>query len=131
MRAPWWTRATLETRLGHCRWVKLNEDELTLLAGGAGTTETLASRLLERHHIAIIFVTLGARGALLASNRGEVVHATDVPAPTAVVDTVGASDACSSVCILGFLHDCRPQHCSAVPRPSRPLWWRSAVLLPE
>lgn len=108
LRAPWWTRATLEPRLAHARWVKLNEDELTLLAGGTGSTETLASRLLERHNLAQVIVTLGARGALLASDAGRVVHATNVPSLATVVDTVGAGDAFSSVCILGLLHDWPP-----------------------
>ena len=56
----------------------------------------------------MIIVTLGERGALLVTNDGQAVQASGVPSTT-VVDTVGAGDAFSSVCILGLLHNWSPE----------------------
>ncbi len=104
LRPPWWSRSAVEARLGGVRWLKLNHEELELLAGSAGETASLATRLLERYRLELVIVTLGERGAMLVSSTGEVVEAS-ATGSTAVVDTVGAGDALSAVCIVGLLHD--------------------------
>ena len=108
LRSPWWSLAALEARLTQARWVKLNCDELALLSDGNGDTEVLASRLIQRYALSTVIVTLGERGALLMTNDGQVVHAPAVPS-IPVVDTVGAGDAFSSVCILGLRHNWSPR----------------------
>jgi fructokinase len=108
LRSPWWSYETLEARLTQARWAKLNHDELKLLAGGNGDTEALALRLIERHALATVIVTLGEQGAMLMTNDAQTVHSPELVSTT-VVDTVGAGDAFSSVCILGLLHHWPPE----------------------
>lgn len=102
LRAPWWSASALAGRLDRARWVKLNHDELVLLTGARGDAAELAMRLMERHALEIVVVTLGEQGAVLVARGGErlespPVHVTDV------VDTVGAGDAFAAVLILGLL----------------------------
>jgi fructokinase len=103
LRAPWWQKEQLTALLEGATWVKLNADELALLTpDGEGDVATQAQRLCERYELDILFVTLGARGALALSAEGalhQVQPATDVE----VVDAVGAGDGFASVLILGLV----------------------------
>lgn len=107
LRAPWWSAASLRPLLSRADWIKLNEQELTLLADAFG----LAGDGLEqragafRAHCAArwVVVTRGAGGALLAHAGG--IERCAPAAGGRVVDTVGAGDAFSAVCLLGLLCD--------------------------
>jgi fructokinase len=103
LRAPWWDAGTLAGLLDGARWCKLNGDELATLAG-PGEPKTAARRLIERHGLEHVFVTLGAAGALALGADGACQHV--APAgDVAVVDTVGAGDAFAAVLIAGILQD--------------------------
>ncbi len=106
LRPPFVDRAWVEASLPFARVLKLNDDELRVLAAWeqspALTPNALAERLLERHpQLELVCVTRGAHGAL-AVTRSEVV---DEPGrPVQVVDTVGAGDAFTAALITGRLH---------------------------
>lgn len=103
LRDPWWDDAIAAEALDGARWAKLNAEELARLAG-SGEEETAARRLIARHGLECVFVTLGAAGAVAVSTSGE--GASVAPASgTAVVDTVGAGDAFAAVLLLGLLAD--------------------------
>ena len=105
LRRSWWDPAAVHDLLSRCRWVKINEDELkTLSADASGGVTQMAERMLERHALGAIVVTLGERGAFVLDAEGGKVDV--APAGRLeVVDAVGAGDAFASVCILGIEQD--------------------------
>ena len=103
LRDPWWDRDVALAMLGAARWAKLNEDELTRLAGRAGTAESNARELLERLSLELLIVTLGASGAM-AVTRDDVIRVAP-ERDVQVVDPVGAGDAFASVLLLAVLED--------------------------
>ena len=101
LRDPWWDAALVGGLLDGARWCKLNADELARLAG-PGEVLQAATRLIARHGLDRVFVTLGAAGAVALGSDGDVGSV----APTAgirVVDTVGAGDAFAATVIAGLL----------------------------
>jgi fructokinase len=102
LRDPWWQKDQLIAMLHGATWVKLNADELELLAPAGDDAESRALQLRERYELEVVFATLGAKGAFaLAADSAisQVVPASDIP----VVDAVGAGDGFASVLILGLL----------------------------
>ncbi len=104
LRAPWWTPGGLQPLLAGARWVKLNDAELSDVAQLGpiphGRLAGNADALRRREGYALLIVTAGARGALVASEAGTLEAA--APPPAAMVDTVGAGDAFTAVTILGL-----------------------------
>jgi len=102
LRDPWWDEATLHRLLAGATWVKLNADELQLLAPAGVDVETRAQALLDAYDLQLVIATLGAQGALAlgaGGERGRVAPDADVT----VVDAVGAGDGFASVLILSLL----------------------------
>lgn len=102
LRTPHWSSDVLRDSLGRATILKLNAGELPQVLVGSGACphpaageceEDLlrgARRLLENYAIEMVCITLGPRGSLLVTRRGEHRH----PGLAArVVDTVGAGDA--------------------------------------
>ncbi len=103
LRDPWWDEIIAAEALDGARWTKLNAQELARLAG-SGDEEAAARRLIARHGLERVFVTLGAAGAIAVAASGEglsVAPASGIE----VVDTVGAGDAFAAVLVLGLLAD--------------------------
>jgi fructokinase len=104
LRDPWWSQAQVEGLLEGARWVKLNADELRLLAPAGDSVEARAQAIGQRFGLALVVTTLGAAGAVAVAPDGalqRVAPAATVP----VVDAVGAGDGFASVLILGLLRD--------------------------
>ncbi|NBC49330.1 MAG: carbohydrate kinase [Gammaproteobacteria bacterium] len=102
LRDPWWQKDQLSALLEAATWVKLNADELALLAPDGDDIENQAQRLRERYELETLFVTLGARGAFALSADGTLDRVQ--PAGSIdVVDAVGAGDGFASVLILGLM----------------------------
>jgi fructokinase len=102
LRPPWWQQATLKTLLQQASWAKLNNNEIDTLIDGNVTPEQKAHELLQRFKVETVILTLGAEGALALTQKGDQSRV--APSQTLnIVDTVGAGDAFSSICILGHL----------------------------
>ena len=102
LRPPWWQPATLLDLLQQASWAKLNKDEINILVEGKATPLEKAREILQRFAVKTIILTLGAEGAIALTQNGE--HTKVTPSQRLnIVDTVGAGDAFSSVCILGYL----------------------------
>ncbi len=110
LRAPFYNKHTIKRSLLRSDMVKLNEEELLIIAKyfkiEAAADYDKAKKLCAEFDIQQMIVTKGAEGAWMTN--GETVVKTDNLAPskaflakTALVDTVGAGDAFSAVCILG------------------------------
>lgn len=109
LRDPWWDKTTVRGMIEAARWVKLNADELAMLAPAvddrAGDPiETRALALLQRHGLELVVTTLGAAGSLALGADGTVCRVAP-QGSVQVVDAVGAGDGFASVLILGLLHD--------------------------
>lgn len=105
LRAPWWNKQDIETALRNAKWIKLNEDELSVVTDKTIHSESqlqeAASALFNLHDFELLIVTLGDKGALCLSREG-FVRGEPVPAEN-IVDTVGAGDSFSAVMIAGII----------------------------
>jgi fructokinase len=102
LRSPWWSRTDVLNALKGAQWVKLNDDELDLLAPGREDYEERAHSLLNEYSLDGLLLTRGSRGAVLISANGE--RCTTRPEEgIEIMDTVGAGDAMAAVMILGIL----------------------------
>jgi fructokinase len=100
LRAPWWEERRIMELMRGVEWLKLNDEELQQL-GYRGDTVDAAKALFNEYGFNTLVVTRGESGALIVSDEG-VAEGQPV-AVEKLVDTVGAGDAFSSVCILGLL----------------------------
>jgi fructokinase len=106
LRDPWWREEDLPILLERARWVKVNEEELKIIAERVGIVargmEETAQRARAEYDLGMLIVTLGARGAFALDSRDAITRV-EPEQDTEVVDTVGAGDAFSSVVLLGLL----------------------------
>jgi fructokinase len=102
LRAPWWSADRVRGLLDSARWVKLNANELELLAPGGDGPEAQAAALIARHGLARVYCTQGADGAFALDARGNIERVRP-SASVEVVDAVGAGDGFASMLILGLL----------------------------
>jgi fructokinase len=105
LRPPFWTPEVVLRSLACANVLKLNEEELPVVAGYcnvSGSEEEQLAQLVEHYDLRVAALTCGADGALLvAPGQSERRSA----APTDVVDTVGAGDAFVAAMTLGLLAD--------------------------
>lgn len=102
LRQPWWQHETLEDLLKDATWAKLNSDEIDILIEGDAAPADKASALLKRFNIETVILTLGAEGALALTLNNDPIRVAPSQALN-IIDTVGAGDAFTSICILGHL----------------------------
>nr|VFK62301.1 MAG: fructokinase [Candidatus Kentron sp. UNK]VFK70402.1 MAG: fructokinase [Candidatus Kentron sp. UNK] len=107
LRDPWWDAADLPPILERARWVKVNDEELSIIAdrlgqGGGDWTES-ARRIRASHALELLIVTRGEWGATAFHGSGETVDIAPQETKDAITDTVGAGDAFSAVVIVGLL----------------------------
>lgn len=106
LRAPWYDESIIVSALQQADIVKLNDEELAIVAAMLGLekmdAETQAIALQQRFSLRQVLVTCGAAGSWLLDERQQVFRA---PAAeiVQVVDTVGAGDAYAAVFIQGLL----------------------------
>lgn len=104
LRAPHWIHEVVLESLNLANVLKLNDDELAILAeivSLQGTERELLEQLMETYSLNLVVVTRGAKGAALLNNAGEY---SDLPSPPCVVvDTVGAGDAFTAAVVVGLL----------------------------
>lgn len=100
LRAPWWQKTSVNRWLSQANWVKLNYDELMLLAPSQNMQAAM-NFFLKHHELDVLVVTCGSEGAIAINNAGEFIEVTPI-VDLAVVDTVGAGDAFSAVLLLGL-----------------------------
>lgn len=92
-------RARLDRMLGQADIIKVSDEDLAWITGGAGSLEDQAA-LLQAKGARFVIVTRGAEGAMALCD-GEVAHVAAERAT--VVDTVGAGDTFNAG-VLGHLH---------------------------
>jgi fructokinase len=107
LRHPWYDEQTIGLSLQYADIVKLNDDELGVLAKmfvlKNDKPENQVRELMARFDIQQAVVTCGAEGAWQINRDGNKVETTVRSSVTMLVDTVGAGDGFASVWILGAL----------------------------
>lgn len=104
IRQHYYSREVIETSLGYADILKLNEDELPLVAsilGLSGPEHDIVNQLIEKYALKYLVYTHGADFSEVFSATGEYSH---VPTPKVkVVDTVGAGDSFTAVFVTSIL----------------------------
>jgi fructokinase len=93
LRAPHFTKETLELLLDQCHILKINEEELEMVAGWYGPSKTLEAQMdlvQNRFHIDTVVTTRGGKGAVLLTGGNVYSHPGYA---VAVKDTIGSGDA--------------------------------------
>lgn len=102
LRPPWWQLEQILDLLKSADWLKVNDDELRALHPACQSVDDGVARLIGTYDLQGVVVTHGAAGASMYTREGK--SGTVRPGGgNAVVDTVGAGDAFSSVLILGLI----------------------------
>ena len=101
LRSPWWRPDTVMALLAGAGWVKLNQEELGLLAPAHLALPDQAAWLVAELQLSGLVVTMGEAGAFVLAD-GETIRAEASESRQTVVDTVGAGDSFSSVVLLGL-----------------------------
>ena len=106
LRPGWSDPGVARWCLGHCQFLKVNDEELAFLLQMDSLTGP--AELLSLYQLRGLCVTHGPLGATWHDARGERTF--PVPKGTApLVDTVGAGDACTAALALGLLHGEPPE----------------------
>jgi fructokinase len=107
LRAPWYNKDTIQRALLRAEIVKTNEEELKIICDMfepvCSNDKDRALFLLKKFALQYLFVTCGEHGAWVLSEKGEE-KAKGQALNSALIDTVGAGDAFSAICMVGFLH---------------------------
>ncbi len=112
LRMPWYQPQTLRDSIARADILKLNVEELHRLGSLFHLTtpddRRLAGSLLEKYRLTTILVTCGGTGAWMLQDDGSTSTAPGRKT-LRIVDTVGAGDGFSAVCILGLLNHWSPE----------------------
>jgi fructokinase len=103
LRQTYFSREVIERSLALANVLKLNEDELAVLAqlfAVPGGAKEQVEQLAGAYSLRVVALTRGPRGSLLFQGGRWSDYQ---PAPVAVVDTVGAGDAFTAALTLGLL----------------------------
>jgi len=101
LRAPWWQSQAVRDMMSGSTWLKLNEQELSLLGNGDDAAQPSADSVRRDYGLDALILTRGSRGAIVVGPEPPLSVAP--VAAQQVVDTVGAGDGFTSVILLGLL----------------------------
>jgi fructokinase len=107
LRAPWYDEKILKQSLQSADTVKLNAEELAILAEMFGLPDNepqvRAQELMSQFGLERVVVTCGQEGAWQIDRQGKKAEAGVQNRSIRLMDTVGAGDGFAAVCILGEL----------------------------
>jgi fructokinase len=114
LRQNFYSRDVIEESLQLANALKLNDDELTILAamfdlGGSAEDDSRRikyqiERLAQIFSLRLVALTRAAQGSVLYQAGGPKQWSECAPRPVNVVDTVGAGDSFTAALVLGVLH---------------------------
>jgi len=104
LRPPFWKAEQRVVCLADIQVLKLNADELANLADRPADSDDLTTftGVLEQFNLERLIVTRGSDGALALDRHSSELVRVELEQQLSVVDTVGAGDAFSSICMLGI-----------------------------
>jgi fructokinase len=104
LRAPFVTKSVVEESLSLANVLKINDEELRVLAGFfalSGGEQAAVLDLMRRWKLRLVALTKGDQGSVLYTPAGSSTHG---GIPVAVADSVGAGDAFSAAIAVGMLN---------------------------
>lgn len=105
IRHDFYDKEMLKTAMTTADLVKVNEDELSLIArlfyGNSFSMDKILEKIITDFGIEMIAVTLGENGALIKDRKGITHSRQEV---NNLVDTVGAGDAYSAMFCIGYMN---------------------------
>jgi fructokinase len=102
LRTPWWQHLDLHAWIANARFLKCNQEELDLLVPNLMSAKEKVTCLFHQTPLEAVILTRGQEGALLYRPGTPPLQVRPKPG-AACVDTVGAGDAFSAVCLKGIL----------------------------
>ncbi len=103
LRQDFYSKQVLESSLKRTDILKLNEEELPVLAGFLdlkGPRDTLLAALIKRYHLQMAILSRGDSGSLLMTPESFSDHSGIV---TRIEDTIGAGDSFTAAVTIGYL----------------------------
>jgi len=103
LRQSFWSREVLLQSLHLANVLKLNDEELPVVAealGLAGDVSSVLRQLLQRFGLRVVALTQGAAGSILASGNEQIALGAS---RQKIADTVGAGDAFAAALVVGLL----------------------------
>lgn len=105
LRQHFYTKDIIEESLGLSNILKINDDEVKIVADLSGLKELdeqeICRRLMERYNLDIVILTKGTDGSFVFNNEGAFF----LPTPKVhVADTVGAGDSFTAAFVVTYLH---------------------------
>ncbi len=109
LRAPWYNKSIMQDALSQADIVKINDEELAItcdfFAPHLHHDKERALFLVNTFSLKNIFITCGAHGAWTLSDSGKETRVETQALTSPLVDTVGAGDAFTAICIIGLLRN--------------------------
>jgi fructokinase len=102
LRPPWWRKPRIRQWLSRADWVKLNQEEWSLLTPASQPIESATREFIDSHALSGLLLTHGKDGAEAWTAEGRRYRVRPASAGQ-VTDTVGAGDAFTAVFLLGQL----------------------------
>ncbi len=106
IRKPWFEESWLDDLVPGTRWVKINDEELTMLTGqpcsNSDETQKAVSKFQESYGGEEFYVTCGSKGVYAIDSNSEI-HFVEAVKPEPFVDSVGAGDAFASATISSII----------------------------
>jgi fructokinase len=106
LRQHFYSKELIENSLRKCHILKINDEEIAIVAKLFGWDETkelaIANRLLQNYNLRMIVLTKGANGSYVLSHTGETSFQSTPKVH--VVDTVGAGDSFTAGFVAALLH---------------------------
>lgn len=103
IRQNFFSREILESSLNRTDILKMNEEELMIIAGMAdlkGPDKELLPALLARYDLEMVILTRGGSGSILITQDDFSEHR---GVDTQIIDTIGAGDSFTAATIIGYL----------------------------
>lgn len=104
LRPPYWNEETIRVSLTLADILKLNDEELPILAELlriTGSEEGIIQSLIRKYDFKMVALTRGAKGSLILTSTKE--RSKLASKPVQIVDTVGAGDAFTAGLVLGLV----------------------------
>jgi len=99
LRQAYHSPEAIRTLMGLCDILKLNEDELPVVAAACEVTGDLLQGLRTRYGLKVVALTLGGKGSILCTEEERL----EMPGlPVRIVDTVGAGDSFTAALAAGM-----------------------------
>ena len=109
LRKPWYDKHMIRRSMLRSDIVKMNEEELDIVGdmfhAPSSNDRERGLYLMHKFGFKQLLITCGAAGAWTLTSEGEDAKVSGQKIDGELVDTVGAGDGFSAVCILGILHN--------------------------